>query len=211
MTDLPPPPPSELVNLAILQAPSHAIADFCLVPIGSGSPSVSGEIAEVQRLLRRSGLSFTMSSGGTTVEGTWDEVTQIIGKAHSLLHGNGVLRIQTDIRIGTRTDKKQTAADKIDAVRHLLDRDAQDVEGEGDTTMAVDSSELGPAPPHMTPHSLQQHLNPNIAPNLDRMVPPGMGHPMAHTLNHHPMTAHMNNNGPHMQHGMQHNMHLGPP
>lgn len=65
--DMIPPPPSETVNLPLLQTPSACIADFCLVPIGTGNPSVSAEIAEVQRLLKRSGLVFSMSSAGTTV------------------------------------------------------------------------------------------------------------------------------------------------
>jgi hypothetical protein len=65
--DMLPPPPSETVSLGLLQTPSACIADFCLVPIGTGNASVSAEIAEVQRLLKRSGLVFSMSSAGTTV------------------------------------------------------------------------------------------------------------------------------------------------
>jgi len=37
-----------------------------------------------------------------------------------MLHANGVVRIQSDIRVGSRTDKKQTAQDKVDAVNRLL-------------------------------------------------------------------------------------------
>jgi len=37
-----------------------------------------------------------------TIEGSWDEVMRIIGQAHTLVHQNGVLRVQTDIRAGTR-------------------------------------------------------------------------------------------------------------
>lgn len=35
-------------------------------------------------------------------EGSWDDVLGLIGKAHTLVHQNGVLRVQTDIRVGTR-------------------------------------------------------------------------------------------------------------
>lgn len=58
---------SDLVNLPLLQTPSSCTADFCLVPMGTPSPSVSAEIAEVQRLLKRSGLHFSMHAAGTTV------------------------------------------------------------------------------------------------------------------------------------------------
>jgi hypothetical protein len=35
-------------------------------------------------------------------EGSWDEVMRLIGQAHTLVHQNGVVRVQTDIRAGTR-------------------------------------------------------------------------------------------------------------
>ena len=45
-----------------------------------------------------------------------------------MLHANGVVRIQSDIRIGTRTDKKQSFDDKVAAVREILDADEKAVE-----------------------------------------------------------------------------------
>ncbi|KAK3676985.1 UPF0045 protein M15 [Recurvomyces mirabilis] len=56
-------------------------------------------------------------------EGSWDECMTIIGQCHSLVHANGVVRIQSDIRIGTRTDKKQGFEDKVKAVEDLLAQD----------------------------------------------------------------------------------------
>ena len=35
-------------------------------------------------------------------EGSWDEVMGIIGQAHEMLHKQGVVRISTDIRVGSR-------------------------------------------------------------------------------------------------------------
>lgn len=48
---------------------------------------------------------------------------RVIGQAHALLHANGVVRIQSDIRVGTRTDKKQSVEDKVRAVERLLEQD----------------------------------------------------------------------------------------
>ncbi len=57
-------------------------------------------------------------------EGSWDSVMRVIGLAHATLHSKGVVRIQTDIRVGTRTDKaKQSPADKVTAVERLLAQD----------------------------------------------------------------------------------------
>lgn len=106
--------------------PPKCTADFCLIPLGTAEASVSKQIAEVQRLVRghpdvKDGtVSWTMHSAGTTLEGPWSNVTTIIGQAHQILHDQGIVRIQTDIRIGSRTDKKQTAKDKVDAVEKLL-------------------------------------------------------------------------------------------
>jgi uncharacterized protein YqgV (UPF0045/DUF77 family) len=49
---------------------------------------------------------------------------RVIGQCHALLHANGVVRIQSDIRVGTRTDKNQTFAMKVKAVEDLLAKDA---------------------------------------------------------------------------------------
>jgi uncharacterized protein YqgV (UPF0045/DUF77 family) len=59
-------------------------------------------------------------------EGSWDEVMRVIGQAHCLLHTNGVVRIQSDIRVGSRTDKKQSPADKVAKVQQLLAQDEED-------------------------------------------------------------------------------------
>ena len=53
-------------------------------------------------------------------EGSWDDVFKVIGQAHSLVHQTGAVRIQTSMRVGTRTDKEQTAEDKVKRVNDLL-------------------------------------------------------------------------------------------
>lgn len=70
-----------------LQTPPKCTADVCLVPMGTPSPSVSKEIAEVQRHFRKSGLKFSMHSAGTTL-GTLlliDAVQEAKGHCRGLL------------------------------------------------------------------------------------------------------------------------------
>ena len=50
-----------------LETPPACTADFCLIPLGTPTASVSKEVAEVQRLLKKSGLNYSMHSAGTTV------------------------------------------------------------------------------------------------------------------------------------------------
>jgi len=93
--------------------------------MGTADTSVSKNIADVQRLLKTSGLTYYMHSAGTTVEGSWDDVTRVIGQAHSVLHSQGVSRVHTDIRMGTRTDKRQTMQDRVASVEENLERDGR--------------------------------------------------------------------------------------
>ncbi|KAF1835643.1 hypothetical protein BDW02DRAFT_567819 [Decorospora gaudefroyi] len=110
-------------NLTDLPTPPSCTADFCLIPLGTPTASVSKEVAQVQRLLKKSGLNYSMHSAGTTVEGSWDDVMKVIGQCHAMLHQNGIVRIQSDIRVGSRTDKKQGFKDKVEAVERLLKDD----------------------------------------------------------------------------------------
>jgi uncharacterized protein YqgV (UPF0045/DUF77 family) len=49
---------------------------------------------------------------------------KLIGQAHTMLHEKGILRIQTDIRVGSRIDKKQHFTEKVATVKKLLEADA---------------------------------------------------------------------------------------
>ncbi|OJJ44116.1 hypothetical protein ASPZODRAFT_154079 [Penicilliopsis zonata CBS 506.65] len=112
-------------DIGSIPTPAHCTADFCLIPIGTASPSVSAQIADVQRLVEKSGLKYVMHSAGTTLEGPWDQVHRVIGQAHTILHAQGILRIQTDIRSGSRIDKEQSFEDKVAKVRQILAKDTE--------------------------------------------------------------------------------------
>jgi len=97
----------------------HVIADFTLVPLGVGL-SLSPYVAAVERILEEAGLSHQLHPNGTSVEGEWDEVVAAVKRCHEVLHGMGVPRIHTDLRLGTRTDKAQSLADKVASVKAKL-------------------------------------------------------------------------------------------
>ena len=84
----------------------YAVADFCLIPMGTSEPSVAEYIAECHRVLEKSGLAFKMHGYGTNIEGKWAEVSKAIQDCHAAVHAKGAPRIATDIRIGTRVDRK---------------------------------------------------------------------------------------------------------
>lgn len=70
--------------------------------------------------LTRVGLSLLTTRCHHALEGNWEDVMTVIGKAHTVVHERGVVRVQSSMRVGTRTDKKQTAEDKVKRVENLL-------------------------------------------------------------------------------------------
>jgi len=97
----------------------RVIADVMIAPIGVGV-SVSKYVAECQKIFEDAGLNPQMHGYGTNIEGEWEDVFGAIKKAHEVLHKMGVPRISSDLRFGTRTDKKQTIQDKINSVKVKL-------------------------------------------------------------------------------------------
>ncbi|KAF8077760.1 hypothetical protein FPV67DRAFT_1603492 [Lyophyllum atratum] len=102
----------------------YTVADFCLIPMGTGESSVAEYIAECQRVLEKSGLKYKMHGYGTNLEGPWSQVSQAIHDCHAAVHRQGAPRIATDIRIGTRTDREAVAGEgndqKVKRVEEIL-------------------------------------------------------------------------------------------
>ncbi len=93
-----------------------AIAEFTIIPIGVGV-SLSKYVAVCEQILEESGLTYELHANGTNLEGEWDAIIQAIKACHEKLHEMGVPRISTIVKIGTRTDREQTMAEKIASVR----------------------------------------------------------------------------------------------
>jgi uncharacterized protein (TIGR00106 family) len=98
----------------------HVIVDFTIVPIGVGV-SLSGYVAACERILAESGLTCQLHANGTNVEGEWEAVFAAIRRCHETLHAMGVPRIHTDVKLGTRTDRVQTMADKLASIGKKLE------------------------------------------------------------------------------------------
>lgn len=107
-----------------LMADLYAVADFCLIPMGTHEPSVAEHIAECQRILEKSGLTYKMHGYGTNLEGPWSRVSNAIHDCHAAVHAKGALRVATDIRIGTRVDREITPGtgndSKVKRVQDIL-------------------------------------------------------------------------------------------
>lgn len=86
---------------------------FSVTPIGTGSASVSGEVARALDAVRATGVPATTDASGTLLEGTWEECMAALRAA-----GDAVLatapRVSFTCKFDLRTDKpEQTGADKL--------------------------------------------------------------------------------------------------
>ncbi|MCL4814111.1 MAG: MTH1187 family thiamine-binding protein [Vicinamibacteraceae bacterium] len=100
------------------------IVDLCVVPIGVGV-SVSKYVAACETVLKGAGLKPMLHAYGTNVEGDWDVVFDAVKRCHEVVHEMGAPRISTTLRVGTRTDRDQTMADKIRSVEEKVEAEAR--------------------------------------------------------------------------------------
>ena len=97
----------------------NVILDLCIVPIGVGV-SLSPYVAACEKVLAEAGLKTALHANGTNIEGEWDQVFAAIKRCHEVIHQMGAPRISTVIKLGTRTDRAQTMADKVKSVEARL-------------------------------------------------------------------------------------------
>ena len=97
----------------------NVIADVCIIPLGVGV-SVSKEIAVCERIFAEAGLATRLHAYGTNIEGEWDQVFAAVKRCHEALHTQGIPRISTNMRFGTRVDRAQTMEEKVRSVEEKL-------------------------------------------------------------------------------------------
>ena len=80
------------------------LAELEIVPIGTGSASVSSLLVQVVRLVDQSGLDYRVGPMGTVVEGDWAPIMELARRCHQAMMGSAE-RVLTTIRIDDRRDK----------------------------------------------------------------------------------------------------------
>ncbi|PIQ84420.1 MAG: hypothetical protein COV75_02315 [Candidatus Omnitrophica bacterium CG11_big_fil_rev_8_21_14_0_20_63_9] len=83
------------------------LAELEIVPIGTQSPSLSSLLAEVAKIIDRSGLDYRVGPMGTVLEGDWDRIMTVVKQCH-LAMLQSTSRVMTTIRIDDRKDKPGT-------------------------------------------------------------------------------------------------------
>lgn len=97
----------------------QASMELCVVPIGT-EVSLSEYVAACQRILLEAGLEPQLHAFGSNVEGDWDQLMAALKRCHETLHDMGAPRLQTSIKLATRTDRLQSLDDKVASVQRKL-------------------------------------------------------------------------------------------
>lgn len=99
---------------------SKVIAELVVVPLGTGSPSLSSYVAGVEKLLATFNLKTMLTPMGTVLEGELDEVLRAVRAVHEVPFQAGALRVSTTVKIDERRDKELSMEGKVQAVREKL-------------------------------------------------------------------------------------------
>lgn len=89
-----------------------ATAEIQIVPIGVGT-SVRQQVKRAHELIASSGLQVELHAFGTNVEGDLADILEVVRRTHETLHAEGVVRLTSAIKIGTRTDKEPSLKGKL--------------------------------------------------------------------------------------------------
>lgn len=97
------------------------VAELTVVPLGTGSPSLSRYVADVEEALREyQGLKVLLTPMATVLEGELDTVLQAAREVHELPFLAGASRVSTRLSIDDRRDKELSMEGKLRAVEEKL-------------------------------------------------------------------------------------------
>ncbi len=97
-----------------------ALMEISIIPLGTGSTSLSKHVASVVKLIKNSGLSYRLSDMGTTIEGEAVELLELAKRLHETPFSQDVKRVYTVIKLDDRRDKRANIGEKVKSVEKWL-------------------------------------------------------------------------------------------
>ena len=89
--------------------------ELTIIPLGRGR-SISGDLAELVRIIEGSSLDYRMTAFGTLVEGDWDQLVRLARECHFVVRSK-TERVLTMIRIddyGERVGEIEGAVKRVE-------------------------------------------------------------------------------------------------
>jgi uncharacterized protein (TIGR00106 family) len=98
-----------------------AVAEINVIPLGTGTPSVSKYVASAVKVLQQEkDLKYEINSMGTVVEGDVDKILAVARKMHEAPFTDGLARVETIIKIDDRRDKTLSMSSKVESLKEKL-------------------------------------------------------------------------------------------
>lgn len=99
-----------------------AVVEVVIVPLGTGSTSLSSYVAGCHRVLEDEGegLVCQLTAMGTIIEGDLEQILAVVRRMHEVPFGEGALRVSTSIRIDDRRDLHGSIEQKVTSVEAKL-------------------------------------------------------------------------------------------
>ncbi|MFA4837822.1 MAG: MTH1187 family thiamine-binding protein [Dehalococcoidia bacterium] len=98
-----------------------AIVTVSIVPLGTGTTSVSRYVARAVKAAQLQGeIKYQLTPMGTILEGDLDRVLEVVRQMHESVFDEDAQRVLTSITIDDRRDRPSTMEGKVRAVQNKL-------------------------------------------------------------------------------------------
>ncbi len=101
----------------------NVLMEFSMTPLDKGE-SVSQYVSRSLDIVDKSGLEYRLNPMGTVVEGSWDQVLEVLTACHEKMSSD-CNRISVSIKIDYRKGKNGRLLSKIGSVEKHLGRPVQ--------------------------------------------------------------------------------------
>ena len=98
-----------------------ALVEVSIIPLGTGTPSVSQYIAQAVKALQgEEDIKYELTAMGTIIEGDLERLLSLVGKMHEAVFDAGAMRVVTVAKIDERRDKTSSMSSKMESLETKL-------------------------------------------------------------------------------------------
>ncbi len=97
------------------------LVEFAMFPTDKGE-SVSKYVSQIIDHIDKSGLNYRLTPMGTILEGTWEEVFNVIGECFKILESQAN-RIYSVIKVDYRRGEQSRMQSKVEKIKTILQKD----------------------------------------------------------------------------------------
>ena len=99
-----------------------ALVEVSIIPLGTGTPSVSQYIAQAVKVLEgEEDIKYELTAMGTIIEGDLERLLALVRKMHETAFDAGAMRVVTIVKIDERRDKISGMSSKLESVKRELE------------------------------------------------------------------------------------------